>query len=59
MGFAFEHNHPPVLRQPETGGSAGNPAADDDEICLAHERLLWGANAEIVEFPCRFVVLVL
>jgi hypothetical protein len=48
-----------VLRQPETGGSAGNPAADDDEICLAHERLLWGANAEIVEFPCRFVVLVL
>jgi hypothetical protein len=40
MGFAFEHDHAPVLRQPETGGSAGNPAADDDEICMAHECLL-------------------
>ncbi|MNF88987.1 hypothetical protein D3C84_714920 [compost metagenome] len=40
VGFAFEHDHAAVLRQPETGGSAGNPAADDDEVCLAHEILL-------------------
>ncbi|MNF87500.1 hypothetical protein D3C84_699680 [compost metagenome] len=40
MGFALEHDHPCVLRQPETGGSAGYSAADDDEVCLAHERLL-------------------
>ncbi|MNL14848.1 hypothetical protein D3C87_1358080 [compost metagenome] len=40
MGFTFEYHHAPVLRQPETGGSAGNPAADDDEVCLAHENLL-------------------
>ncbi|MNC73148.1 hypothetical protein D3C75_1242990 [compost metagenome] len=40
MGFAFEHDHAAVLRQPETGGSAGNPAADDDEVCLAQEILL-------------------
>ncbi|MNO90193.1 hypothetical protein D3C76_816960 [compost metagenome] len=42
MGFAFEHDHAAVLRQPETCGSTGNSAADDDEICLAHERLLMG-----------------
>ncbi|MNI23779.1 hypothetical protein D3C73_773790 [compost metagenome] len=40
MGFAFEYDHAAMLRQPETGGSAGDTAADDDEICLAHERLL-------------------
>ncbi|MNC12315.1 hypothetical protein D3C75_600340 [compost metagenome] len=46
MGFAFEHDHAAVLRQPETCGSTGNSAADDDEICLAHERLLMGRKCQ-------------
>ncbi|MNI22019.1 hypothetical protein D3C73_755640 [compost metagenome] len=46
VGFTFEHDHACVLRQPEPGGSAGDPAADDDEICLAHERLLLGRKCQ-------------
>ena len=38
--FTLQHQHLAVLRQPEPGGRAGNAAADNDEVCLAHEELL-------------------
>ncbi|MNO99885.1 hypothetical protein D3C76_916670 [compost metagenome] len=38
--FAFEHDHPRLLRQPETRGRTGNAAADDDVVSLLHEILL-------------------
>jgi hypothetical protein len=45
MGFTLEHDHFAVRRQPEPGRSAGNPAADDDEICVVHE------NSQVIENP--------
>ncbi|MNE05744.1 hypothetical protein D3C76_391700 [compost metagenome] len=38
--FAFKHDHPRLLRQPETRGCTGDAAADDDVVSLLHEILL-------------------
>ena len=51
MGFTLEHDHFAVRRQPEPGGSAGNPAADDDEICVAHVGLQWVRNIKAFASP--------
>ncbi|MCY1432879.1 hypothetical protein D9M71_488880 [compost metagenome] len=40
--LALQYQHPPVARQPVTGGGAGDPGTDDDEVGLIHGKASGG-----------------